>query len=85
MSPMFMCDQSKQMQRVGMIWGFLQHFSIEGLRAVLPSRLVISIGRLKIAKNLGFSTRILSIVCGCHPWKEVPSLVTPVLPRSPET
>jgi hypothetical protein len=51
MPPAFMGDQPEQMQRVGMIGGFLQQLSIKSLGPVAPSCPVIGVGRLEIAEG----------------------------------
>ena len=66
MSPTFMFDQPEQMQSVGMIGGFLQHFPIKSLGPVTPPGLVMGVGRLKIAKNLECPPGVVSIAWGRH-------------------
>jgi len=61
MPPTSMRDQPEQMQRVGVIGGFLQHLSIKSLGPVTPTRLVMRIGRLEIAENLGHAPTVLLI------------------------
>jgi len=78
-SPALMRDQSEQVQGVGMIGGLLQHFPIKRLGPVTLSRLVMGIGRVKIAKNLGCSPGVLSIAQGCH-FDKVPNLAVTANP-----
>jgi hypothetical protein len=66
MSPALVRDHPEQVQRVGMVGGFLQHSSIERLGPVASSRLVMRKGRVKIADNPGAAPGVLLIASGCH-------------------
>ena len=49
--PTLMRDEPEEVQSVGMIGSLLQHLSIKRLGPVAPSRLIMGIGRPKIARN----------------------------------
>jgi hypothetical protein len=62
----FVRDEPEQVQGVGVVGSFLQHFSIKRLGAVAPTRLVMRICRRKIADDLGRLPGVTLIGWRCH-------------------
>jgi hypothetical protein len=57
----FVRDDPEQVQRVGVVGSFLQHFPVKRLGAIASTRLVMGIGRRKIAGHLGCPQAVLPV------------------------